>query len=158
MLHNWNLCKGHLLDFFQGLKHLPLPGEIGGYRYPIFLAPLTYRQPTVPAGLHTSAPLHQPVLLIGSLYTRRLLHPRTSLSQSLEYSLVLPCTISDSYSLAEDLFPDKSRLELTLTADLCTRSPVVELFVILVPVHLYLSSKRYAEPKLARLILLFTNT
>lgn len=68
-----------------------------------------------PAGLHTSAPFLQPVLLIGSLYTRRLLHSRTSLSQSLGYSLVLPCTISDSYSLAEALFPDKSLLELTLT-------------------------------------------
>ena len=67
MLHDWHLCKGHLLDFFQGLKHLPLPGEIGGYRYPIFLAPLAYRQPAAPAGLHTSAPFHQPLLLIGSL-------------------------------------------------------------------------------------------
>lgn len=64
MLHDWHLCKGHLLGFFQCLKHLPLPREIGGYRYPIFLIPLTYRQPTVLAGLHSLAPFHQPLLLI----------------------------------------------------------------------------------------------
>ena len=116
MLHDWHLCEGHFPDFFQDLKHLLLPGEIGRYRYPIFPAPLTYRQPAVPAGLHTSAPFHQPVLLIGFLYTRRLLHPGTSLSQSLEYSLVLPCIISDSYSLPEAFFPDKSLVDLTLTA------------------------------------------
>ena len=66
-LHDRHLCEGHLLDFFQGLKYFPLPGEIGGYRYPIFLAPLAYRQPAAPAGLHTSAPFRQPVLLISSL-------------------------------------------------------------------------------------------
>ena len=66
-LHDWRLCKGYLLDFFQGLEHLPLPGEIGGYRDSILLAPLAYRQPTAPAGLHTPAPFHQPLLLIGSL-------------------------------------------------------------------------------------------
>ena len=53
MLHDWHLCEGHFPDFFQGLKHLLLPGEIGRYRYPIFPAPLTYRQPAVPAGLNT---------------------------------------------------------------------------------------------------------
>ena len=63
-----NLVKTQFqMDFFQGLKHLPLPGEIGGYRYPIFLAPLAYRQPAAPAGLHTPAPFRQPVLLISSL-------------------------------------------------------------------------------------------
>ena len=67
MLHDWHLCKGYLLDFFQRLKYLPLPGEIGRYCYPIFLAPLAYRQPAAPAGLYTPAPFHQPVLLIGSL-------------------------------------------------------------------------------------------
>lgn len=34
---------------------------------------------------------------------------------TLWYYLVLPCTSSDSYSLAEAFFPDKSLLELTLT-------------------------------------------
>ena len=66
-LHDRHLCKGHLLDVFQGLKHLPLPREVGGYRSPIFLAPLTCRQSAASAGLHAPAPFHQPALLIGSL-------------------------------------------------------------------------------------------
>lgn len=70
--------KGYLPDFFQSLEYLPLPGEIGRYRDPIFLASLTYRQPAAPARLHSPAPFHQPVLLIGSLHTRHLLHPDTS--------------------------------------------------------------------------------
>ena len=67
MLRDWHLCNGYLPDFLQGLKHLPLPGEIGGYRDPILPAPWSYRQSTAPARLHTPAPFHQPVLFIGSL-------------------------------------------------------------------------------------------
>lgn len=42
-LYDRNFCKGYLLYFFQGLEYLPLPGEIGVYRDPAFLGPLTYR-------------------------------------------------------------------------------------------------------------------
>ena len=67
-LHDWLLCKGHFLDFLQSLKRFPLPGEIGGYSDPISLTPLTYRQPTAQACLHISAPYHQLVSLIDSMY------------------------------------------------------------------------------------------
>lgn len=62
--HDRKLCKGYLLEFFQTLKYLPLPGKIDRYRDTISLVLLTYRQSTAPTVLHSLAPFHQPVLLI----------------------------------------------------------------------------------------------
>ena len=51
----------------SALKKWGISVEDRNYRDSILLAPLAYRQPTAPAGLHTPAPFHQPLLLIGSL-------------------------------------------------------------------------------------------
>ena len=81
----------------------------------MFPAPLHYCQPAVPAGLHPPTPFCQPLLPVDFLQTLHLLHAATSLSQSLEYYLILLCTSLHSYSVAEIFFLGKAPVYFTLT-------------------------------------------